>query len=461
MCRPLKQLRLFVPDRTAARAFALVFANRWATWEISSFKYLSKLNLLAGRTYADSKFYPAFPSLAVDFDTCDEVGKVDPNGLKKIAVDHPDGQLTALPELYFYPEICGSFDAIYQNRKKLEGLANLDVWIVKVFGNPKVAKMMLFDGPHPTREPFIPPACDVQQLNLLKADEEKILVCLPLKLAHGSVGFAGFFESGSLRFIELSFDTAGCANIRRTCSVTLENAASARVYSLGNLVCTFDGTTVTVLERTGKGAKTYKTDCHIANKLFFSGGCFSSGEPVLYQINGPDPRWEVRVFTTLRARICSVASSSRFNITAVGCEDGKLRIRSNVHGRKVATVGLDQEIPTGVLITEKWGLIVVKTPASLFVFNVNGMLVNKMPDRAMIRLWTAFHTRDSCDFICYQDTDFNVFYFEAAEPTVRMKLDTQPNLCAIQFDWKFNCFVFVAVTGKVMIMPRREGEGSL
>jgi hypothetical protein len=151
----------------------------------------------------------------------------------------------------------------------------------------------------------------------------------------------------------------------------------------------------------------------------------------------------------------------RYNITAVGCEDGKLRIRSNVTGKKVATVNLDNEIATSIIITDRWGLIVIKTPGSLFVFTSNGMLVKKVPDRTVIRLWTAFHTRDKFDFVCYQDIDFNVFYFEAADPAARIKLDTEPNLCAIQFDWRRNCFVFVAVTGKVMIIPRTEDRPSV
>jgi hypothetical protein len=60
----------------------------------------------------------------------------------------------------------------------------------------------------------------------------------------------------------------------------------------------------------------------------------------------------------------------------------------------VATVNLGNEGPIAILITPTWGLIVVKTISSIFVFDVNGFSVRKVTCEIEFLRWTAFHTRD-------------------------------------------------------------------
>jgi hypothetical protein len=164
---------------------------------------------------------------------------------------------------------------------------------------------------------------------------------------------------------------------------------------------------------------------------------------------------ELTDFTTIPALILCFASSPKFNVTAVGCDDSKLRIRSNLSGRKVATVALDGELPIDVLITPSWGIIVVKSLRSIFVFDVNGHPIHRAPYQGEIVRWNAFQTRSGFDFVVYQDSEHSCFCFEAAYPQAISRLETgsAPLVC-LAYDWRTNCFIFAAGTGKVLLVTR-------
>jgi hypothetical protein len=162
--------------------------------------------------------------------------------------------------------------------------------------------------------------------------------------------------------------------------------------------------------------------------------------------------------TDLPERILCFASSKNFDRTVACCADGMLRIRSNRTGRKVATLGLDHEVAVRVLITRIWGLTVVKSIDSIFVFDVNGHPVKKVAHAAQIRLWTTFRNRAGFDYVAYQDTDLNIKYFEAPFPNrlANLQIDTagSPVAC-MTYNWRTNCFTFIAESGRVIVYRKQ------
>jgi hypothetical protein len=141
-------------------------------------------------------------------------------------------------------------------------------------------------------------------------------------------------------------------------------------------------------------------------------------------------------------------------VTAVGCSDGNLRIKHNDSRLKCATVSLDEEIPARVLITRRWGFIVVKTDDSVFVFTVNGTRVAKLAIPAELRLWTSYYTREGFDFVLYQGKDLAVAYFEAGNPGKQERVDMPVELCGMSYDWRQDVFIFVTKAGKLIVYPR-------
>jgi hypothetical protein len=97
----------------------------------------------------------------------------------------------------------------------------------------------------------------------------------------------------------------------------------------------------------------------------------------------------------------------------------------------------------------------MRTISLLFVFDPNGFPVAKCPFVGDIARWMTFSTRDGFDFVAFQDTDLNAFYFEAANPAEMIPLDSGgARLACIDYDWQTDRFFFIAETGKILVVSR-------
>jgi hypothetical protein len=102
-------------------------------------------------------------------------------------------------------------------------------------------------------------------------------------------------------------------------------------------------------------------------------------------------------FIELREKIICWVTSHGFNVVAAACMEGFLRIRSIQNGLKLATVSLNGEIATNVLITRKWGFIVVKTFQSFFVWTQTGSLIKRRSNSTKISHLMSFQSFDGFD----------------------------------------------------------------
>jgi hypothetical protein len=206
--------------------------------------------------------------------------------------------------------------------------------------------------------------------------------------------------------------------------------------------------------REGRKARPISGNWHFAKVLKVSQWVCQVSRTDLCIIVEADQNWTLKPFASLPASISCFAMSRQFGITAVGCEDGKLRIRCNETGAKVVTQSLNGEIPINVLITGRWGFVVVKTIESIFVFTVNGVLVQTAKNAKRARMWISYHTRDGLDFVAYQDENLEIESFEAVSPGKLERSQTMANVAGMGYDWKNDCFLFIVDTGKVLVWPR-------
>jgi hypothetical protein len=162
----------------------------------------------------------------------------------------------------------------------------------------------------------------------------------------------------------------------------------------------------------------------------------------------------IESFAIVPEKILCFARSRKFNITVVGCQDGMLRIRSNETGLKVATVSLEGEIPIRIIVTRSWGFIAVKTDESLFVFTLNGLIVQKFEDKTGWRRWFTFRTRDGADFIGLSMDDGTLKCFEVGQPENVETVPIDGAVCALAYLWRQGCFCIVHESGMLSIVPR-------
>jgi hypothetical protein len=426
------------------------WTEKWVSHQITSFEYLCVVNLASGRVFnGELSQYPIFPSMEVDFAKCENFSFA-PLSRSVDDTEPIEPGMIAAPELYFAPEFTRSFDEVYQNRAKLEACKNLDVWISKVFGTDRdnFLHRRVFPVQHPARLSFSELSPGIWNVNICVEPKQKMRFCHLTACSENAYTFVCAYTNGKVVFERIFFedDEARFVSLK-----TISGINSTHFFGVGEGIIGYDSHSLSFITINS----IIKRDSIYLNQFIVSDSICRVSETELHRLSLGGPSIEFANFTTIPAGILSFASCSNFNVTAVGCDDGKLRIRSNVTGRKVATVSLDNEIPIAILITPGWGLIVVKTIASIFVFDVNGFRVGKVACEMEFLRWTAFRTRAGFDFVAFQDSDQNSFCFEAAKPAtvVSLQAGNAPFVC-VAHDWPTDRFIFVAETGNVLIFTR-------
>jgi hypothetical protein len=356
------------------------------------------------------------------------------------------------PELYFSPELCGSFETVYENRKRLENLSNLDVWLTKAFGDDHPIYRCLFPTAHPQRPPFSPFDCQIHQRDVSDKEEvDRILLFSQIGSKSGRSLFACAKASGKMEFLSIFFE-GGELSVSSVKADPPKSPEHSQYFAFSDGIVAYDGRTLSI--RTTK-PENFSADFIYASPMRISEHIIQTSPTRLSVLKRADEGgFALRDFVNLSHKIACFASSEKFNIVAVCGIDGRLRIRSSQTGRKVATVGLDRELPTNVLITKRWGLIVVKTQLSIFVCSVNGGSVAKVSNTRTIRQWIAYRSHDGVDFVLYQDSDFGIRYFEAAVPAKEEAVDAEFEVCGMGYSWRADAFILVADAGKVIVFPR-------
>jgi hypothetical protein len=380
--------------------------QRWTEWELTSFDYVCQLNFFSGRTFL-SELPPLFPTL---------------------------GSETECKPVEFY--IGSPFEQIYENRKNLENFESLDVWISRTFGAGK-----LFQQAH--QERFSRPR--EMSLEIHEPLSGQSIIFASLKRLHfifvhsdHHVAFGDFVLGREERFEP---------QIRATNVLNISGCERFGYYD-GLLIS--DGSSLKVVTEKGE----LRTQNFSVAKPKFSGGACQTSAMTLSLLSVDGRTLGIKDFVSIPSKICCFVHSRKFDITAIGCSDGSLRIRSNEDGLKVATASLDGEAPSHVLVTRRFGLVVVKTDESVFVFTSKGEKVRKVAHQKQIRLWAAFRSRSGFDYVAYHDTDGQISFFEAVEPgrEETLGIGATRDVMAISFDWKCGCFVIV-LKDRVLIAP--------
>jgi hypothetical protein len=419
--------------------------------QLSSFKYLSLLNALSGCSYESQRdAYPRFPSVAVpDFSGCPLNAYFQLDG--SFMDDGPESrslptQLFVMPEHYFLAGGGRTPLTVYQNRKALEARVDLHIWI-DLASTPDFPRPFPFaDSPHPPRSLYVPPDVTPSSFQLLENDA--IAFAASFKTDR-SQRFAVVSSRGWIYIVTVSQrDGQWSMDAPIPWPVAFDMTKEGSIFSTARELIRIDHSTFSVINSSKVPIKAeFALDseeisedcCQLSSTAL---GTFHIGKTV-----------SVVFFTAVRDRIICFARSRKFNITAIGCQDSTVRIRSNETGAKVATVSLDGAVASALLITKAWGFIVVRTDALVFVLTVNGLVVQKIKMEGWAR-WFTFRTRDGFDFIGFNMDDGTLTYFEAADPKQGGILPIRGSACVWTYAWREDCFLVVFERGELAVLPR-------
>ena len=472
----------------------------WMNNSISTFKYLSYLNILSGRLYDSKNFYPLFPPphKLSNMTKCD-TSIPEPNPSKNFV---PEVDKIKKESIFYPPEMYYMYDTIndvYNNRKQLERIDNIDQWINFVFGNSKYKHLQLFNRttvpqtainknkennidppimknvklicncPHPARLPIHHKNLQPQQINLFN-ENDIFTVKFSASMFYQN-GFAVVLSDGSIKFIQIVFDENGHASYNYITAPKKLNFSTQQKFGyintglMSNIMCSptkeityglvaYDNKEINII--TEHRVYTHKHVCLqnplFAGPVFIASPSFISRTSFFFnhKSEGPIPTSLYNV----HCPITCLDSSVTFSIFVIGGLDGKIRIRSIKNGKKIKTVKLDEEIPVKILITECWGFILVQTINKLFVLSVNGKIMKKIDNFPKFTKWFPFHTRDDFDFVVFIDENFQIMYFEAINPDQLFSVtDLNTSIEAIKFDYRTECFIILTTDGKLFIFP--------
>jgi hypothetical protein len=262
--------------------------------------------------------------------------------------------------------------------------------------------------------------------------------------------FACVTKSGAFSVLTVAFseDVPALATVSFK---RIENVEKCKFFGLRKqrAVVAYDGDTLTLMSHRIWIHR--KIDLY--EKLTFSEHIAVTGFSTISRLTVSPTALGFAAFADLPERVTSFASSRRFGIAAVACQDGMLRIRSFHKGVKIATVSIGAEVAQRMLITKKWGFIVVKTDRTILVFNLHGLFVNKSTNDATIKSWTSFRSSDGFDFVAYDDGLGKLWYFEAIEPAKLVAIDIGTTVSSMCYHWRSDRFLVLLNDGTIQFVP--------
>ena len=150
--------------------------------------------------------------------------------------------------------------------------------------------------------------------------------------------------------------------------------------------------------------------------------------------------------------IIAICSNEEFKSFVIATADGYIRIYSLYSGEMSAEVKIDGYADK-MIFTSKWGLIIVQTFQKLYVFNVNGLLINEIQFQEKVRTWHSLSFFD-IDFIVIETINHKIAYFDPGSPDNIYQIGEIPNgVASIVFDQKFECFIVLSFDGTLNIVP--------
>jgi hypothetical protein len=111
------------------------------------------------------------------------------------------------------------------------------------------------------------------------------------------------------------------------------------------------------------------------------------------------------------------------------------------------------ELIDAILITPKWGFVVMHSRSNLFVYNVNGTFVKSSKLTSEILTWTTFSSFVGFDYVAFANEAGEVNYFEAYYPDHLENLWKCRDVIHISYQLYDGWFLAVTKYGKVLVKP--------
>jgi hypothetical protein len=414
----------------------------------SNFDYLLWLNRVSGRSFHDHSCYPVFPSFLSDF-TCPTQFRSpslrdfsEPKLLSELQDIGTELQRSChvVPDFDCFPEAIrlplpewavNSHEFVYRMRKLLERKivsSLLPSWIGGVWGpgRPKSAKhLQLFPATFPTK----------------RQQNTKTERCRRLALTDCRIVFAFHYLTelvvlngkGELFILDYG---EGPLNLAEQSTIEISN--DVEFYQ--------DRSNLLVFDRS-KGQMLRGGDIRIQSNLYVA------VDDDYFFCPGPfEIRNSKKVICRSNARITSFAVNMTFQRLVYSRCDGKVCFVQLMKGSEIQSISLNDAIDS-ILITQRWGFVVLKSSRSVFVCSVNGVFLKSKELKSRIRSWKCFASFEGFDLVAFAAESGEVGYLEAFLPAEQKVLHQCPEVMDLVYDLDGARMFVVERSGSVEVIP--------
>jgi hypothetical protein len=113
------------------------------------------------------------------------------------------------------------------------------------------------------------------------------------------------------------------------------------------------------------------------------------------------------------------------------------------------------DLIVGILITEKWGFVLLHSANRLYLYNLNGTEIHSVPLASPIVRWTAWSSVIGFDYAAYANAADEVIAFEVFYLGKRKSLGISRDVVCLQFHASSQRLIVVTADGQLKAVPCR------
>ena len=147
----------------------------------------------------------------------------------------------------------------------------------------------------------------------------------------------------------------------------------------------------------------------------------------------------------INMNFCTIAILSR---------NGMLHLHSINKMQKIKSIDLNEFQPKKLIITEKWGFILVSCETKLLLFNINGKLMKTIDFNYDIQSWYCFSSLNGFDYIIFESASHQIGMFEAFYPIETLRIIGQlfSSVIFIHYMEEKECVYIITENGKLFLL---------
>jgi hypothetical protein len=153
------------------------------------------------------------------------------------------------------------------------------------------------------------------------------------------------------------------------------------------------------------------------------------------------------------SEIVAIAASSPFQMVVFVTAVCQMHLHSVRKGNETMPPCQFDAFIDSILITEKWGFVLLHSTETLYLYNLNGTEIKKVPITAPFLKWTTFSNVFGFDYVAAANAKGEIIFFEAFYPENATVVGRAADVVCIAFDDSSQRIIVVTAEAAFTAIP--------